>query len=150
MGRRTTFSEKSCPLARSMDAIGDWWSLVIVQETFEGPRRFGQYEKELGIAKNILADRLRKLIAHDILEIDNSFSGNAYKKYILTSRGRDLFRAVAALRQWAEDYLYHQGETFSRMVDARDGKAIRKIEIKAQDGRLLGPSEIRIKRVEVW
>ena len=68
MVKRTSFEEAACPVARSPDAIGDGWSLLIVRDAFDGLRRFGEFQKNLGMAKNILSDRLRTLTAHGILE----------------------------------------------------------------------------------
>jgi len=67
MVKRTSLEGAACPVARALDAIGDWWSLLIVRDAFDGVRRFGEFQKSLGVAKNILSDRLRTLVAHEIL-----------------------------------------------------------------------------------
>ncbi|NJP82789.1 helix-turn-helix transcriptional regulator, partial [Streptomyces sp. AA8] len=63
MVTRTRFDDSECPVARSVDAIGDWWSLLIVRDAFDGSRRFGEFQRSLGVAKNILTARLRTLVA---------------------------------------------------------------------------------------
>lgn len=79
MVKRTSFEEAACPVARSLDAIGDGWSLLIVRDAFDGLRRFGEFQKNLGMAKNILSDRLRTLTAHGILEAAPASDGSAYQ-----------------------------------------------------------------------
>lgn len=69
MVKRTRFDESDCPVARSVDAIGDWWSLLIVRDAFDGSRRFGEFQRSLGVAKNILASRLRDLVAGGIFDM---------------------------------------------------------------------------------
>ena len=67
MVKRTSFENDDCPIARSLDAIGDWWSLLIIRDAMLGIRRFGEFQKKLGLAKNILTVRLRALVDHGIL-----------------------------------------------------------------------------------
>ena len=102
MVKRTSFEEAACPVARSLDAIGDGWSLLIVRDAFDGLRRFGEFQKNLGMAKNILSDRLRTLTAHGILEAAPASDGSAYQEYVLTEKGRGLFPVIVGLRQWGE------------------------------------------------
>ena len=66
MVKRTSLSEADCPVARSLDIIGDWWSLLIVRDAIDGVRRFSEFQKGLGVSKGILAARLRDLVTHGI------------------------------------------------------------------------------------
>ena len=84
MVKRTSHSGASCPVARPLDAIGDWWSLLIIRDAFDGLRRFGEFQKSLGLAKNILAARLRNLSEHGILDTAPASDGSAYQVYVLT------------------------------------------------------------------
>src|SRR5262247_2661422 len=68
MVKRTSLAHADCPIARSLDAIGDWWSLLIIRDALLGRRRFGEFQKSLGLAKNILTTRLRTLVDRGILE----------------------------------------------------------------------------------
>src|ERR1700722_10444707 len=102
MVKRTSFKDAACPIARSLDEIGDWWSLLIVRDAFLGVRRFGDFQRSLGMAKNILAARLRTLVAHRILETRPASDGSAYQEYRLTEKGRGLYTVIVALRQWGE------------------------------------------------
>ena len=104
--KRTGFAKADCPVARALDAIGDWWSLLIVRDAFDGLRRFGEFQKSLGLAKNILSARLRNLLAHGIMETVPAADGSAYQEYVLTEKGRGLFPLLVALRQWGEDFFF--------------------------------------------
>lgn len=98
--KRKSLEDALCPVARTLDVIGDWWSLLIVRDAFDGMRRFSEFQKGLGMAKNILSSRLRTLVAHGILEIAPASDGSAYQEYILTDKGRALFPVIVGLRQW--------------------------------------------------
>ena len=142
--KRKSLSEAYCPIARALDAIGDWWSLLIVREAFFGKRRFGEFQKGLGLAKNILATRLRKLVAGGILQIGPASDGSAYQEYVLTDKGRGLYTVLVALRQWGEECLYEPGELSNRLEDNEKNEAISRLEIRASDGRVLGPGDMHL------
>src|SRR3989442_15631399 len=99
--KRTSFAGDACPVARAVDVVGDWWSLLIVRDAFVGRRRFGEFEKSLGVAKNILTDRLRKLVGAGVLEAVPAADGSAYREYVLTEKGRGLLPVLVGLGQWA-------------------------------------------------
>ncbi|TGR73418.1 transcriptional regulator, partial [Mesorhizobium sp. M1C.F.Ca.ET.189.01.1.1] len=96
MVKRTSHQSADCLIARPLDAIGDWWSLLIVRDAFDGLRRFGEFQKSLGVAKNILSARLRNLVTHGILEIVPAPDGSAHHEYVLTQKGRGLFYVLVA------------------------------------------------------
>ncbi|AYZ64181.1 transcriptional regulator [Burkholderia multivorans] len=141
MNRRTTHQDSSCGVARPLDAIGDWWSLLIVRDAFDGLSRFGEFQKSLGLAKNILAARLRNLVAHGILDAVPAADGGAYQQYVLTEKGRGLFPLLVALRQWGEDFFFEPDEAHVLLVDRKNGLPVRRLELRAQDGRVLGPED---------
>ena len=142
--KRKSLSENYCPIARALDTVGDWWSLLIVREAFFGRRRFGEFQKNLGLAKNILTTRLRKLVSEGILEIGPASDGSAYQEYILTDKGRGLFTVLVALRQWGESFLYEPGELSNHLVDNKKSEMIARLEIRAQDGRVLQPGDLHL------
>jgi DNA-binding HxlR family transcriptional regulator len=88
-----------------LDLVGEWWTLLILRDAFQGLRRFSEFQKSLGMAKNILAARLRKLVEHGILEMRPASDGSAYQEYTLTDKGRSLRTVVEALREWGESHL---------------------------------------------
>jgi DNA-binding HxlR family transcriptional regulator len=82
--RRTSLEGDDCPVARSLDVIGDWWSLLIIRNAMVGTRRFSAFQKSLGIAKNMLAARLRTLVANGILDVVPASGGGTRHEYVLT------------------------------------------------------------------
>src|ERR1700759_3284399 len=106
MVKRTSHKDAGCPVARPLDAIGDWWSLLIVRDAFDGLSRFGEFQKNLGLAKNILSVRLRNLVDHGILDTVPAADGSLYQEYVLTEKGRGLFTLLVALRQWGEKFFF--------------------------------------------
>ncbi len=145
--RRTSLEGADCPIARSLDVIGDWWSLLIIRDAMLGVRRFGEFQKSLGVAKNILAARLRTLVEQGILETAPASDGSAYQEYLLTPKGRDLFPVLVALRQWGEDHCFESGgKVATVLVDLERGRPVRKLELRSEDGRLLGPADTQVKR----
>src|SRR5438067_6679207 len=145
MVKRTSFEGDSCPIARSLEAIGDWWSLLIIREAMFGPRRFGEFQNELGMAKNILAVRLRSLVDHGILTTAPASDGSAYQEYVLTPKGRGIFPILVALRQWSEAFDDRPEEIATILVDRAKGRPVRKLELRAEDGRLLSPADTTLK-----
>lgn len=141
MVKRTSHEDSLCGVARPLDAIGDGWSLLIVRDAFDGLRRFGEFQKSLGLAKNILAARLRHLVAHGIMEAVPASDGSSYQEYVLTKKGRGLFPLLVALRQWGEDFFFAPGEPHVRLVDRKTGEPVTKLGPHAQDGRPLRPED---------
>ena len=133
--KRKSLEGDVCPIARTLDAIGDWWSLLIIRDALMGARRFSQFQKNLGVAKNILTVRLRTLVAQGILEMKPASDGSAYQDYVPTAKARALFPVLVALRQWGEEYAVKPGESCSSLVDKQDGLPLSKLQILAHDGR---------------
>ncbi|WP_328473068.1 winged helix-turn-helix transcriptional regulator [Streptomyces sp. NBC_00448] len=148
MVERTRFDDSDCPVARSVDAIGDWWSLLIVRDAFDGSRRFGEFQRSLGVAKNILTARLRALVAAGVLDTAPASDGSAYHEYVLTPKGRGLFPVVVALRQWGEQNLFAPGEPHSELLDRRQGRPLRALEVHAADGRRLTPDDTTVRKLD--
>nr|WP_230090413.1 helix-turn-helix domain-containing protein [Serratia liquefaciens] len=136
-----------CPVARTLDVIGDWWSLLIVRDAFDGVRRFSEFQKGLGMAKNILSTRLRTLVAQGILEIAPASDGSAYQEYILTDKGRALFPVIVGLRQWGEDHLFAEQEAHSTLVESDSGQPIPRMTPTGSVGQTLTPLNTRVVKV---
>ena len=145
MVKRTSFEHDQCPVARSLDAIGDWWSLLIIRDALMGRRRFGEFQQGLGLAKNILTVRLRTLVDQGILKTAPASDGSAYQEYLLTPKGRGIFPILVALRQWSEEFDERPEEIATIMVDREKGKPVRKLALYSQDGRLLGAADTALK-----
>ncbi len=145
MVKRTSLEKASCPIARSLEVIGDWWSLLIIRDALFGIRRFSEFQKNLGLAKNILTVRLRALVEHGILTTAPASDGSAYQEYVLTPKGRGVFPILVALRQWSEEFDARPEEIATCLVDREDGRPVKKLELHAQDGRLLTTSDVLLK-----
>jgi DNA-binding HxlR family transcriptional regulator len=140
--KRKSLQGNACPVARTLDLIGDWWSLLIIRDALEGIRRFSDFHKSLDIAKNILSARLKALVEQGILQTVPAADGGAYKEYALTERGKALQTVIVALSQWGGEFMYAPGESGSVMVDAQHRQPIRKLELLAEDGRKLQADEV--------
>src|SRR5215475_5563125 len=131
--KRTSFEGDPCPIARALDVIGDWWSLLIIRDALIGRRRFGEFQKSLGLAKNILTTRLRMLVDEGILATAPASDGSAYQEYVLTEKGRGLFPVIVALRQWTEAYDAHPEEVDTILVDREKGQPVQKLAFYSRD-----------------
>jgi DNA-binding HxlR family transcriptional regulator len=145
MVKRTSLEHDTCPVARSLDAIGDWWSMLIIRDALLGTTRFGEFQKKLGLAKNILTVRLRALVDQGILKTAPASDGSAYQEYLLTPKGRGVFPILVALRQWSEEFDGKPDEIGTILVDKEKGKPVRRLELHSQDGRLLTASDTALK-----
>ncbi|WP_207004807.1 winged helix-turn-helix transcriptional regulator [Trinickia mobilis] len=144
--RRTCLKTAECPVARSLDIVGDWWTLLIVRDALKGVRRFGEFQKNLGMAKNILSTRLREMVAAGIMETRPAEDGSAHSEYHLTEAGQRLQTVLVALRQWGEQYLFAPGEPMMMAVDKEKEEPIRRLELMARDGRALTSADIAIQK----
>ncbi|WP_263367198.1 winged helix-turn-helix transcriptional regulator [Edaphobacter bradus] len=131
-----------CPVARSLDVIGEWWSLLIVRDAMSGVKRFSDFQRRLGMAKNILSARLKRLVEADVLQVVPASDGSAYQEYKLTEKGRALLPTLVALGQWGAQFMFCPGETHSRLVDAKNHKPLAKLEVRSASGESLGVDDI--------
>ena len=147
MNSHKNLHAQPCPVARSVDLIGDHWSLLIVRDAFDGVRRFSDFQRRLGVARNILSDRLRRLSDAGVLTMQPVADGGAYQEYVLTEQGEDLFPVVVALRQWGERHLFASDEPHSELVDKTTGKPLRSMRPRGEDGRVLTPGETEVRKL---
>lgn len=147
--KRKSLEGNLCAIARSLDSIGDWWSLLIIRDAAAGIGRFTEFQRSLGIPKNILSTRLKSMIDQDILEVVPASDGSAYQEYILTKKGEALFPVLVALGQWGAAYLFEPKEAGSIPLDARKKRPIKNLEMWSEDGRRLQPQDILVPRVVI-
>jgi DNA-binding HxlR family transcriptional regulator len=140
----TSFKDMNCSLAQSLEIIGDRWSLLIIRDTAFGIRRFDDIQKSLGIARNILTQRLNKLANEGILTKARGKAGRM--EYQLTDKGWDLQPLLLSLFQWGEKYQPHPDGERMCFVDRISGIAIQPMAARAQDGRLLNSKDVWAKR----
>ncbi len=137
---------QSCPVARSVNIMGDRWSLLIVRDAFDGMRRFSDFQRSLGVARNILADRLRKLVDAGIMETRPASDGTSYQEYVLTNQGDNLFPVVVALRQWGERYLFGPGEPRSRLILKDNGNPVPPMAPTTEDGAAINSVDTEVRK----
>jgi DNA-binding HxlR family transcriptional regulator len=147
MAQRKSLKADACPMARALDIVGDQWSLLVIRDAFDGMKRFGEFQQSLGVAKNILSDRLKNLVHEGVLELVPASDGSAYQEYVLTAKGKGLFPVVVGLRHWGEAHLYARGEPHSVLVERDSGKPVPKIELRARDGKPLDPAATFVKKL---
>ena len=136
-----------CPVARALEVLGDRWALMILRDAFDVLRRFSEFQKNLGLAKNILASRLKLLVESGLLQLQPASDGSAYKEYVLTEKGRSVFALVIALRQWGERFLFEAGEARSALLEQATGQAIAPLQVRTEDGRVLRPEDCQRRLV---
>ena len=125
-----------CSLPAALEAMGERWSFLILRASFNGLHHFEEFQQELGIARNILANPLGRLVEHGILERRPLPNDRRKIEYRLTEKGFALLPTMIALRQWGERW--ETGEpAFPILVDERDRKPIREIAVLSHDGRVL-------------
>ncbi len=130
-----------CSLPAALEAMGERWSFLILRASFNGLRHFEEYQSTLGIARNILANRLARLVGHGILQRVPCPDDRRTIEYRLTDKGYALLPTMVALRQWGEQW--ETGVPASPiLVDQRDMKPIRAVKVLAHDGRELEKTDL--------
>ena len=140
MVKRTSHKEAGCPVARPLDAIGDWWSLLIIRDAFEGLRRFGEFQRSLGLARNILSARLRNWWS----TASGHCAGIRWQRLSRVPADREGARPVPGAGGAApvgRDYCFGADRPAVRLLDREHAQPVRHTELRAQDGRLLGPDD---------
>lgn len=131
-----------CSIPAALEAIGERWSFLILRGAFNGMRHFEQFQSTLGIARNILSDRLARLTSHGILERVPCAEDRRRVEYRLTEKGAALLPTLIALRQWGERWATGVPDN-PVLVDAERGRPVRPVSVLAEDGRPLGLRELR-------
>jgi DNA-binding HxlR family transcriptional regulator len=138
---KVTDDLKACGVPSALEAMGDRWSFMILRAAFNGICHFEDFLEPLGIARNILSNRLARLVEHGIMKRQALPEDRRKIEYRLTEKGLDLLPAMLALRQWGEKYGVGVPSN-PVLCDARDGHPIAQIGIHAHDGRELGPMDL--------
>jgi DNA-binding HxlR family transcriptional regulator len=142
---RHRFTRENCSVARALEILGDWWTLLVIREAFFGTRRFADFCANLPIAKNILTVRLRHLVRYGVLaRVDAGTHGTRYE-YELTPMGKDLITVITALRQWGDRWIFGRGNEPLLVYDARTARPIPPVRIVGEDGRPLTKHELRVR-----
>lgn len=139
--RPTDFSRMRCPVARAMSVLGQRWTMLILREAFAGTTRFDAFERNLGIAPNILSARLAELVEHEMLERVPEGGRHAYR---LTERGRDAFPLYLSIRDWGAKWLSGPEGPPTMMVERKTGTPVLAPAPLRSDGAALSPDDVRI------
>jgi len=130
-----------CGLPSALEAMGERWSFMILRASFNGIHHFEEFLEQLGIARNILSNRLSRLVENGILKREHCADDRRRIEYRLTEKGFDLLPAMLALRQWGEKW--ELGVPSNPVLcDTREGRPIARIGIHAADGRPLDHHEL--------
>jgi DNA-binding HxlR family transcriptional regulator len=143
--KNKSFAEENCAIARCLEVVGHWWTLLIIREAFSGVSKFGDFQERLGIARNILTVRLKKLVDDGILQMENN-GGGLRCEYFLTDKGRELVYILVALSQWGNKWLFPSGRPVPRLVDKQDLLELAPLEIRSRNGRILGNNDLEFLR----
>ncbi|MET0320688.1 MAG: helix-turn-helix domain-containing protein [Duganella sp.] len=147
MAKRKSMQDDACPVARALDLVGDRWALLLVRDAFDGIRRFGDFQRNLSVARNILSDRLGALVAQGIFTVQPASDGTSYQEYVLTDRGRSLFPVVVALRQWGEQQLFAPGEPHSQLLDRHGGQPLAPMLPRDRAGQVVESSRAVVDKL---
>ena len=143
---RRTYDSQVCSIARALELVGERWSLLVIRDAFLGKRRFDEFQESLGIASNVLSDRLRRLVEAGILERVRYQEHPERFEYRLTDQGRELNTALVALLHWGDRYLAPSGpprivehagcggDVVAQLVCAKCGKELASREIHSLPG----------------
>ncbi|WP_223517747.1 winged helix-turn-helix transcriptional regulator [Pseudomonas sp. GL-B-19] len=141
MARQQLLAQSECPVARTLEAIGDRWVLMIIRDAFDDVRRFSEFQKRLGLARNILTVKLKMLVELGVFEIQPASDGSAYKEYVLSEMGRAVFPIVVSMRQWGERFLFSKGERYSVLLDNDLSEPVEIITVRSRAGKILTPAD---------
>src|SRR5271169_1545563 len=143
--QRKSWASSKCPMARSVDVIGDWGSLLILREAFGGTTRFDDFQKKLDISRNLLTARLKKLVARGIFKRRPIAEEARRHEYVLTEMGEDLLPMIIALRQWGDRWLFRPLPAPYGMFDTVDGTELEEITVRSSRGREIRRIDIRLR-----
>ena len=129
-----------CPLPEAIELIGEKWAFLILRGALNGLQHFEQFQAGLGIARNILSDRLTKLVEGGILTREDDPDDRRKKVYALTDKGEALLPGVVGLRQWGAEWC--GGPSDIQLADQKDGRPVREICVYSEDGRALSLADL--------
>ena len=133
----------SCPVARGLERVGEWWSILIIRDALQGLTRFDQFEQSLGIAPNMLTRRLSALVKAGLLERRRYNDRPPRYEYLLTERGRDFTPVLVAMQVWGNKHFAPEGVSV-QLVNAKTGAPAEPVLVDRSTGRPMADSEYRL------
>jgi DNA-binding HxlR family transcriptional regulator len=140
--QRKSFGNMQCPIARSLERVGEWWSILILRDAFHGLTQFDQFQKSLGIAPNMLSRRLNTLVENGLLERRRYSERPPRDEYVLTERGRDFRPVLWALLAWGNKHFAPEGPSVV-LVDAATGQPADPVLVDRSTGKEMSPDTFR-------
>jgi DNA-binding HxlR family transcriptional regulator len=109
MGRTADYTNERCSIAATLEVVGDPWTLLILRDAFQGVKRFEQWQERLGVARNVLAARLKSLVGHGVLAPRRYSERPPRQEYVLTPKGRELSSVLLTMAEWGDRHVYGVG-----------------------------------------
>ncbi len=143
--RRTRFEDAPCPIARTTDLMGDWWTPMVMREAFVGRRRFDEFQKALSVSRGVLAKRLSRLVDEGLLEKRAYEARPPRFEYILTEKGRAFYSVLAAMWRFGEDWLWEEGsESPLQLFDRDTGEPVAPRVVNERTGVPIDVRQMRL------
>jgi DNA-binding HxlR family transcriptional regulator len=140
---RKSFSGMDCSVAQCLEVVGEWWSMLIIRDTFLGVTRFDDFQRRLGISRNILNDRLNTLVDAGVLTRVPYSEHPPRHDYRLTDKGRDLWPVITAMRQWGDRYAAPDGPPL-QVTHKACGAITEAVLVCSSCGESLGPRDVAV------
>lgn len=138
---RKSFSDMDCSVAQCLEVVGEWWTMLIVRDAFLGVSRFEDFRQRLGISRNILQQRLTKLVEVGVLQRVPYSEHPPRHDYRLTPKGRDLWPVLMAMRQWGDSHAAPDGPPL-QIIHDRCGQVSSQILVCGTCGEAVGPGDV--------
>ena len=142
MGRTADYSHQVCSVAATLEVVGDPWTLLILRDAFAGARRFEQWQERLGVARNVLAARLKSLVGHGVLDRRLYSDRPPRFEYVLTAKGRDLFEVLMTMAKWGDRHVYGALGGPVRFIHKTCGGAFTPGLVCEACGAMVGPTDL--------
>jgi DNA-binding HxlR family transcriptional regulator len=146
MGRTADYSRESCTIAATLEVIGDPWTLLVIRDAFNGVRRFEQWQERLGVARNVLAARLKTLTKHGVLEPQAYSERPLRHEYVLTRKGKDLYAVLLTLHGWGAKHLYMESDSGISFIHKTCGQELEPTLACACCGAVVKPRDLEIHK----
>ena len=140
--KRKSFEEAPCPVARSLERVGEWWSILILRDALLGMTRFDQFQRSLDISPNMLTRRLNALVEADLLERRRYCERPPRDEYIPTEKGKDFWPVLCSLLAWGNKHFAPEGPSVV-LVDRKTGRQSDPVVVDRESGELLTPSDFK-------
>lgn len=142
--RRVSFADMNCSIAQCLEVVGEWWTVLILRDSFLGVTRFEDFLRRLGIARNILTQRLMWLVEHGILDRVQYLERPPRYEYLLTAKGRDLWPVLMAMRQWGDRWEAPDGPPVE-VLHRECGHVTQGVYVCSECAEVLRPSQMQVR-----